>query len=294
MKTDFTPTVCIYHHNCADGFAAAWAIWKRWPMVEMVPGIYGQPVANLVNENIIMVDFSYKTEDMQCLLDAGNRILVLDHHKSAEKELEPFFAAGQIEGVFDMDKSGAVLAWEFAHPDVEIPTLLRHIQDRDLWKFELPNTKFIQSALFSYEYDMRVWDRMLSADDHEIIPTLVREGAAIHRKHMKDIHELIPATLRSMNIGGHTVPVCNLPYTMASDAANIMCDMDFDFLGGKPVFAACYYDTPGQRKFSLRSTNGFDVSEVAALHGGGGHAAAAGFVVPQGWQGDAVVKAPAA
>jgi phosphoesterase RecJ-like protein len=33
------------------------------------------------------------------------------------------------------------------------------------------------------------------------------------------------------------------------------------------------------RQFGLRSRNGFDVSEVAKKFGGGGHAAAAGFVI---------------
>jgi nanoRNase/pAp phosphatase (c-di-AMP/oligoRNAs hydrolase) len=46
---------------------------------------------------------------------------------------------------------------------------------------------------------------------------------------------------------------------------------------GKP-FAACYWDTPGGRVFSLRSANdGLDVSEIAAKFGGGGHKHASGF-----------------
>jgi oligoribonuclease NrnB/cAMP/cGMP phosphodiesterase (DHH superfamily) len=49
---------------------------------------------------------------------------------------------------------------------------------------------------------------------------------------------------------------------------------------GEP-FAACYWDTPGWRVFSLRSEDGAqDVSEVAAKFGGGGHKHAAGFKLP--------------
>jgi nanoRNase/pAp phosphatase (c-di-AMP/oligoRNAs hydrolase) len=51
--------------------------------------------------------------------------------------------------------------------------------------------------------------------------------------------------------------------------------------------AACYWDTPNGRVFSLRSTDdGPDVSEIAKRYGGGGHRNASGFQMPIGWEGD--------
>ena len=48
---------------------------------------------------------------------------------------------------------------------------------------------------------------------------------------------------------------------------------------GEP-FAACYWDTPEGRVFSLRSSSdGVDVSEIAKQFGGGGHKNAAGFKI---------------
>jgi oligoribonuclease NrnB/cAMP/cGMP phosphodiesterase (DHH superfamily) len=83
-----------------------------------------------------------------------------------------------------------------------------------------------------------------------------------------------------MNIGGHNVRVANLPYTLTSDAGNLMAQ-------GEP-FAACYWDTPNGRVFSLRSTDdGMDVSLIAKSYGGGGHRNASGFQKPIGWEGDA-------
>ena len=102
--------------------------------------------------------------------------------------------------------------------------------------------------------------------------TLATEGEAIERKHFKDIRELLGVTTREMMIGGFQVPVANLPYTMSSDAGHEMAK-------GRP-FAACYWDTPSGRVFSLRSNNdGVDVSEVAKQYGGGGHRNASGFKV---------------
>jgi len=78
-----------------------------------------------------------------------------------------------------------------------------------------------------------------------------------------------------MEIGGHCVPVANLPYTLVSDAGHLLAK-------GAP-FAACYWDTPEGRVFSLRSTDeGLDVSAIAKQYGGGGHIHASGFRVPYG------------
>ena len=152
--------------------------------------------------------------------------------------------------------------------------MLLHIEDRDLWRFALPYTREIQACVFSHPCDFRVWDSLISAGPNEI-NGFIREGQAIERKHHKDITELVGVTKREMVIGGHAVPVANLPYTLASDAGHLMAQ-------GKP-FAACYWDTPQGRVFSLRSTDdGLDVSEIAKAYGGGGHRNASGFRVSFG------------
>lgn len=130
--------------------------------------------------------------------------------------------------------------------------------------------------MFSYPYDFDIWDKLME----EPLGALAVQGAAIERKHHKDVAELVGASRRVMVIGGHRVPVANLPYTLTSDAGHLMAQ-------GQP-FAACYIDTAKGRTFSLRSTDaGLDVSEIAKTYGGGGHRNAAGFIRPIGWEGDA-------
>jgi hypothetical protein len=164
-----------------------------------------------------------------------------------------------------------MIAWDFLHPGKEPPALLRHIQDRDLWKFELEGTRETQAAVFSYPYDFEVWDRLVAMDPQE----LRRDGEAIERKHFKDIREFIDAAAGRMELAGHDVPALNAPYFWSSDAGHIMA-------AGEP-FAVCYWDTPGGRVYSLRSSDGgVDVSEIAKRFGGGGHRNAAGFKLPPG------------
>lgn len=284
-----TPDICIYHGNCQDGFGAAWAVWKRFgDAVEYFPGIYGQPAPDVLGKTVVMVDFSYKRPVIEAMAKDAARILILDHHKSAAEDLagipapptwfEFFIGCEGVSAVFDMERSGAGLAWDYFHPETPRPRLIQHIEDRDLWRFKLPCTREISADLFSRPYDFETYDRM--AELAEINPAImVNGGEAIERKLQKDVAELLGVMTRRMVIGGVSVPVANLPYTMASEAAGKLAE-------GEP-FAACYFDGADARTFSLRSRgDGMDVSEIAKRYGGGGHRGAAGFRVPIGWEGD--------
>jgi hypothetical protein len=297
------PDICIYHGNCADGFGAAWAVWRRFgDAVRYVPAFYGQEPPDVACKNVVLVDFSYKLSVLRSMLASGDvdqaeTILILDHHKTAAEDLRDIrppdegydpetwrrgwesWGTWPVRCQFDMNRSGAVMAWEFFHPGEPVPALLQYVQDRDLWRFNLPRSREVAAWVFSHPYAFPVWDE-LSALINGSFESVVREGAAIERKHHKDIAEMLLITRREMMIGGHRVPVANLPYTMASDAAGILAT-------GAP-FGACYFDrADGKRQFSLRSRDsGLDVSEIAKVYGGGGHRNAAGFEVPIGWDGD--------
>jgi len=315
--------LCIYHGNCADGFGAAWVVWRYYGgLVDLFPGVYQKDPPDVSDRHVIMVDFSYKREVMLEMAEMARTVLVLDHHKTAREDLKPDGGLGILaverertgqqwqrfcdkdwdpdqRGVFvlfDMDRSGAGIAWDFFNPDEKRPTLLNHIEDRDLWRFKLKGTREIQATLFSYPYDMELWDRLINDVNMFGTEEMVTEGTAIERKHHKDLDELLRICTRPMRfkipniMNTLVVPAANLPYTMVSDAGNMLCRRTLDgqptdpAAGLSPVkhpFAACYYDGKDGRNFSLRSEDeGADVSAIAKLYGGGGHAHAAGFRVP--------------
>lgn len=274
--------LCIYHGNCADGFGAAWVVRKYFKgAVDFHAGVYNDPPPDVTGRDVIMVDFSYKRAALEQMLDVARTITILDHHKTAQADLDGLgMRYPNADITFDMGRSGAMIAWDY-YFDMPPPTLLEHIQDRDLWLFKLEGTREIQANVFSYPYDFEVWDRLMESDPRQ----LIAEGAAIERKHHKDIGELVGVMKRRMKIGGYDVPIANLPYTLTSDAGHLMAK-------GEP-FAACYWDTPGGRVMSLRSTDeGVDVAEVAKMYGGGGHRNASGFRMPIGWEGDATSTPP--
>ena len=237
--------ICIYHGNCADGFTAAWAVWKRHgDSVEYHPGVYQQDPPDVTGRNVVMVDFSYKRPVILAMAAQAEHILILDHHKTAAEDLVDL--PENVEVVFDMDRSGAMIAWEYFH-STPPPKALEHVQDRDLWRFDLPKTREIQACIFSYPYEFETWDSLML---EKSIEELAMQGEAIERKHHKDVAELVDVVTRVMkfrapwldgdnpsDIGFVNVPVANLPYTLTSDAGHLLCGEDYPFAG-------CYWDTP--------------------------------------------------
>lgn len=261
-----TPIV-IYHGGCTDGFAAAWAIWKKYPDWEFYPGVYQSDPPDVTDREVWLVDFSYKRPVLLKMAEKAKKIIVLDHHKSAMKDLVNLPSNVKVD--FDMDQSGCVLAWKAFHKE-PVPEVLLDIQDRDLWKKERPFNDEITMAIRSYEQTFETYSYLV--ENREL---LINEGTAISRYYFQQVHDLVEAWRRTpifADIGKWRVPVINTNYFMASEVAGILAE--------NQPFAACYWHTANSVTYSLRSReDGIDVSEVAVKYGGGGHAGAAGFKV---------------
>ena len=256
--------LCIYHKNCPDGLAAALAVWLQFPNAEFVTAQYGDSPPDVKNKNVIIVDFSYKREDLLVMNQQAKSLIVIDHHKTAQGAL-----TGLDYCIFDMDKSGAVLTWEYLYPDKEMPLLFSYIQDRDLWQWKMPDSREVSAALRSYQPFFNIWRDFL---EDAAIGLLIEEGKAILRYQQQQIEMVLSREPSFVEIGGHTVPCIN--------STHLISEIGNELAQNHP-FAACYFDTTdGKRVFSLRSTDeGVDVSQIAKQYGGGGHRNAAGFTV---------------
>ncbi len=205
---------------------------------------------------------------MQKLCQRAHKVILIDHHISAYKELKDLQKTiPNLSLHFDMQQSGAVLSWKYFHTG-PVPKLLKHIQDNDLWQFKLNNTCTIISALMSHPLKRKQWASWLK--DKQALKNLHAEGLILERHKKKQIRKYKQAAFMG-NIAGYTVPIVNAPSSIGSELLNQLS-------AGFP-FAAAYEDKPGHRSWQLRSggDKAVDVSEIAALFGGGGHQRASGF-----------------
>jgi len=280
-----TRPLCIYHGNCADGFTAAWVVRKFYGdgNVDFHAADHGLPPPDCLDRDVIMVDFTYPLTELKSVYIQSRSLLILDHHKTAMETLD---ALGDwldddgedVHWEYHLEKSGAGITWDFYFKGKGRPALLNHIEDRDLWKFDLEWTKPVNAAVFSYEHTFERWDTLFATD----IETLVKEGESIIRKERIDTLALCK-NQRYMVIGGFKVPVVNAPYLFASAVGQELLDQN-----PLTAFTAVYYDRAEGRRFSLRSEQSrLDVAVIAQQYGGGGHRNASGFQVPHGWEGEA-------
>lgn len=254
----------LFHDPCQDGFGAAYAAWKKFGDKATYIGVnYGKPLPNMPGaKEVYIVDFSY-SKDILVDLAGKCQLVVLDHHKTAQEQLQ-----GLSFAQFDMNRSGAGMAWDYFHPETPRPWLINYIEDRDLWRHKLPNTHDMAAALFSYPQKFDLWDKFEQAD-------LLNEGKAIRRYQNILSEEMIKnAQIRNF-LEFKNVPVVNASSSLISDVGEALRNKY-----PTAPFYAIYYDTKdAKRKWSLRSTdNQEDVSAIAGRFGGGGHRNAAGFI----------------
>jgi oligoribonuclease NrnB/cAMP/cGMP phosphodiesterase (DHH superfamily) len=108
---------------------------------------------------------------IKILLEQNCKIQILDHHITAKERMENLSFA-----IFDMNKSGTGLTWEYFYPHTPIPYFLAMLQDQDLWKFELPHTKeFTNGFIFKCQSEENLEDRFKLMDELINNPETIKE-----------------------------------------------------------------------------------------------------------------------
>lgn len=180
-----TKILCIYHANCCDGFASAWAVHRKFgDAVDFVAVNYGDgPPRKMIDKDrdVLIVDFSYPRPVLEEMSVWARSVLVLDHHKTAAEQLaglpgleHPMFPAsiehwlhygGMIDrgadgcnlaACFDMERSGAGITLDVLTGGDETtrPRLIDLVEDHDLWRFKHdPDTRRFHAVAASYGYE---------------------------------------------------------------------------------------------------------------------------------------------
>ncbi len=282
----------IYHDNCADGFGAAWAAYKKFGAdgAEYLPMNYNDPrvsathdkltfPADVTGRDIYILDFSFPMEVMGSLntacMNAETTMFVRDHHKTHFEMmgLDPAQLhtdhGDNYDLILDPNKSGCVLAWELFHLTEPVPLMLKLIEDRDLWQWKREGTRDFAAALRSepFTFDWFNW-----ADKNFI--DMIDTGAAMNKLFDQQLADItarpIVIDLDLFNTEDTGLAV-NCTPQFASEAGNRLAEKSGTY------GATWCVGERGQVFVSLRSIGEYDVSSIAKAYGGGGHRNAAGF-----------------
>lgn len=271
--SDPRPLILYHGRNCSDGFGAALAAWLFYgDRAEFVGLDHGdvQTLADLPATDgraVYILDFSFASDILQGIEERAAKLVMLDHHKSAAEKLSGFACrCGVIH--FDMNKSGARLAWEFFHPEQPVPALIAYIEDRDIWKWEFAQSAGFLSALDMEPKEFARWQE-IAAFSAEQLAFFMARGEAMDAKYRK----------MATDLAENAQPlVFNGVEGLMLNAPGVFHSLVGDILSAKTgTFALMWSASAKGVKAGLRSQRNFDCIALAESMGGGGHAQACGF-----------------
>ena len=272
--TDPQPLVIYHGRKCPDGFAAALAAWLFYAgKAEFLSLDHGDiqsvdDLPALVGRAVYILDFSFAPGILRVIDERAAKLVMLDHHKSAAEKLTGFACrCGVVH--FDMDKSGARLAWEFFQPRVAVPALIRFVEDRDLWTWRYPESPAFLSALDMEPLEFARWARIAAFSPAEQLEFMQR-GSAMDEKFKKLASDLAE-NAQPVLFNGQAGLMLNAPGVFHSLIGNLLSKKCGSFA------LMWHVGKSGGVKVGLRSQPGFDCIALAESMGGGGHAQACGF-----------------
>lgn len=259
--------------HCPDGFTAAYIAWKKFgDKAEYIPVMYNENPPEFESEDeVYILDFSYpKNIFINKIQAIVKKVIVLDHHKTAQEEL-----LGLKGALFDMNRSGAQMTWDYFFPNTKRPALIEYVADQDLWKKELIYTEEIHLARSSFIQKFEIYDALANLNEDTYISIMFEIGKNLLENKNKKLEELLKLveikTWQNYQIG-YIELEASVAKQLSSDLGNLICkNLKVDFA------VTSMFDTVKQNyKYSLRSIGEFDVSKIAQFYQGEGHKNAAG------------------
>ena len=271
---DPQPLVIYHGRKCPDGFAAALAAWLFYSgKAEFLPLDHGDiksvdDLPALAGRAVYILDFSFTPDILRAIDERAAKLVMLDHHKSAAEKLSGFACrCGVVH--FDMNKSGARLAWEFFQPAVPLPALVKFVEDRDIWIWHYPESSSFLAALDMEPLEFARWAKIAAFDAAEQLAFMTR-GTAMDEKFTKIATDLAESA-QPVLFNGLAGLMLNAPGVFHSLTGNLLSEKCGSF-----ALMWCVGKSGGV-KIGLRSQPGFDCIALAESMGGGGHAQACGF-----------------
>jgi nanoRNase/pAp phosphatase (c-di-AMP/oligoRNAs hydrolase) len=266
MSEPIQEILVIYHGNCTDGFSAAYAAWKKFgnqaQYLGMNHGEYHE-LPDVDGKIVYILDFSFSPELYEQLLNRAHDVILLDHHKSAYKLL------CNCKGCFfDLTRSGAMIAWQYFHPQTPVPDFIRYVQDMDLYQFNYTQTEPFYRGIASLPNEFDMWQKLENPD---FLQQILDKGQIIQEFYLSQVRELA-RDAKPITIDGEHGLMVNAHGMFTTDIAHILASQS-------GTFGLVWSDKEKQVKCGMRSLPSYDASRIAIEFGGGGHPQSCAFTV---------------
>jgi oligoribonuclease NrnB/cAMP/cGMP phosphodiesterase (DHH superfamily) len=267
-------TIILYHGSCPDGFGGAYAAWKKFAdTAEYIPLSRGAepPYEKCAGARLYFIDFCYPQEVMDKFVVEAMSVTMLDHHEGVREVIE-----SMPEFVYDTNRSGATIAWNYFHPDTPVPLLLAHIEDDDLFRFILPNTRPLTTYIEVHPFTFELWDDIATTLDDPTKSKSMFERTRIYAEYFELLAEVAVENAKLVLFEGYECYFANAHpiKSMKSLVGNLLAKK-------KGPIALVISAHPNGYGVSIRGDGTVDVSKIAQKFGGNGHPSSSGFLIPR-------------
>ncbi|XP_008681586.1 uncharacterized protein [Zea mays] len=316
----------LYHYPCPDGAFAALAAHLYFSgaahPVRFFPNTVYDPIRSdsLPLEEIkdvYLLDFVGPPGFVEDIAPKVERITILDHHKTAFESLCVNATLGQnVTKVIDMQRSGATIAFDFFRnklltevstsrgnesgkdvakvkyvPDNKAETvhkLFKFIEDGDLWRWKIPNSKAFSSGLkdldieFNVNANNKLFDQLLELDPEHVISH--GQATLLEKQRLIDdcLEKSYEISLGCGQFGSCLAVDADAISNLRSELGNQLASKsrDFNLRGiGAVVYKVPELNNDQILKVSLRSLEQEDTTCISQEYGGGGHRNASSFIL---------------
>jgi oligoribonuclease NrnB/cAMP/cGMP phosphodiesterase (DHH superfamily) len=265
--------ILCYYHNDLDGICSAAIINNvHGGNVRCIPVQYDKDTWNpqdiIDSAEVFVVDFTFP--DMEKLAElARDKLHWIDHHKTAMETHKELWNS-DVFGYRNLIQSGCGLTWEYCHNE-ESPDSVNFIEDRDLWRFKLDNTKAFCmgiSKIINDPYD-HLWDSLLEGEYTEEIK-IIELGDILLKSQNERVKKLFENGI-DITFHGHKARLCNTTSDFSELGEYIYSKQEYDI--------AVMWQVINKRIIISLRSNIIDCALIAQRYSGGGHKGAAGFSI---------------
>ncbi|KAG2653090.1 hypothetical protein PVAP13_1NG427100 [Panicum virgatum] len=316
----------LYHYPCPDGAFAALAAHLYFSAaarpVRFFPNTVYDPIRSDSLpldeiEDVYLLDFVGPPGFVEDIARKVERVTILDHHKTAFESLCQNSTLGQnVTKVIDMQRSGATIAFDFFRnkllteasilwgsesdkdvaeikyvPDDKVETvhkLFKFIEDGDLWRWKIPNSKAFSSGLknldieFNVNANSKLFDQLLELDPEHVISrgqvTLLEKQRLIDDCLGKSYEISLGCGQFGNCLAVDADSISNLRSELGHQLASKSRNLNLRGIGAV-VYKVPELNNDQMLKISLRSLEQEDTTLISQEYGGGGHRNASSFML---------------
>ncbi|KAL5721802.1 hypothetical protein ACHQM5_005400 [Ranunculus cassubicifolius] len=307
-------TAVLYHYPCPDGVFAALAAHLYFSATSQPVMFFPNTVYNPIKpedlpiddiQDVYLLDFVGPSGFVPKISSLVNSVIILDHHKTALEMFSTNTHIGEnVTKIIDIERSGATIAYDYFKKKyreegfgselvsmdklVKVEQLYKYIEDGDLWRWALPNSKAFSSGMkdLNHEFSVRsnpaIFDQLLALDPQSVI----NQGIQSLSHKQKLIDEVLNQSYKiALGKGefGHCLAVdadsvSELRSELGHQLAIKSHDQSLRGIGAV-VYRVPELESKDMLKISLRSVESEDTTPISEAFRGGGHQHASSFML---------------